>query len=454
MRPLVSKKAPAAGISREVVARLFGPPAARDFAVRYPDGSVEEPPGEARFALALRRPGALRRMLLPPTQVALGEAYLRDDFDVEGNMEEATGLADLIAVRLRSPAASLRLFGLLRALPADDLPADGDGAGRPASWLRGRRHSRRRDAVAVRSHYDTGNDFYALWLDRRMVYSCAYFPTGEEDIDAAQEAKLDLICRKLRLQPGESLLDIGCGWGSLVLYAAGNYGVRATGITLSKPQAELARRRISEAGLADRCRVEVRDYRDFPRGTSFDKVVSVGMFEHVGRAKLPGYFSEAYRLTRPGGLFLNHGIVTLFPVSAPGRAVARALGPRTSFIQRYVFPDGELVTPGEVLQFAEAAGFETRDVESLREHYALTLRHWVRRLEFRHEEAAKLIGERTYRIWRLYMSASARAFATGRIGIVQTLFSKADESGVCRLPLTREDLYHEAVHPAMSGGTR
>jgi cyclopropane-fatty-acyl-phospholipid synthase len=195
--------------------------------VRYPDGSVEDPPREARFALALRRPGALRRMLLPPSRVALGEACLRDDFDVEGDWKAATGLADAMTARLRSPAASLRLIRLLRALPVDDLLADGNGARRPESRLRGRRHSRGRDAAAVRSHYDAGNGFYALWLDRMMVYSCAYFSTGAEDIDAAQEAKLDLICRKLRLQPGESLLDIGCGWGALVRYAAENYGVRS-----------------------------------------------------------------------------------------------------------------------------------------------------------------------------------------------------------------------------------
>ncbi|MGB3683956.1 MAG: cyclopropane-fatty-acyl-phospholipid synthase family protein [Rubrobacteraceae bacterium] len=443
---------PAATVSRAILADLFGPPAERTFAVRLWDGAVEAPGAgnEPPFTLVLRRPGALRRMLLPPTELALGEAYLRDDFDIEGDMEEAaTILPGGISARLRSPAVLARLVSRLRALPDDDLPEDnGSGTAR----FTGRRHSRKRDAAAVRSHYDAGNDFYALWLDRRMVYSCAYFPTGTEDIDAAQEAKLDLICRKLRLKPGESLLDIGCGWGSLAIYAAENYGVRSTGITLSEPQAALARRRISEAGLDDRCRVEVRDYRDFPQDITFDKVVSVGMFEHVGRAKLPAYFAEAHRLLRPGGLFLNHGIVTLSRLSAPARAVASALGPRTSFIQRYVFPDGELVTPAEVLRYAEAAGFETRDLESLREHYALTVRHWVRRLESRHEEAARLAGEQTYRVWRLYMAACARAFAKGRIGVVQTLFSKADKNGVCQLPATRADLYRE--WPAEQGGAR
>jgi cyclopropane-fatty-acyl-phospholipid synthase len=327
----------------------------------------------------------------------------------------------------------------LRKLPAHDLPekAGQDTLGHP----RGRLHSRRRAAAAVRSHYDVGNEFYALWLDARMVYSCAYFDTGEEDIHVAQEAKLDLICRKLRLEHGETLLDIGCGWGSLVLHAAERYGVRATGITLSERQATFARARIAEAGLADRCRIEVRDYRDLPREAVFDKVVSVGMFEHVGRARLPTYFSQAFRLTRPGGLFLNHGIVTLSSHPVPLRMLERPLARRTSFIQRYVFPDGELVPPADVLRLAEAAGFETRDLESLREHYAHTLRRWVGRLEEHHDEAARIAGEMTYRIWRLYMSGSARAFARGRIGVIQTLFSRKDRVGRSRLPLTRRDVY-------------
>lgn len=440
-----------ARVSREIVGWLFGPSAARDFAVHYPDGSVEDPQGVPRFTLVLRRPGALRRMLLPPTDLALGEAYLRDDFDVEGDIEAATGLASRISWRLRSPAMSVRLLGLLHELPADDLQAD--GAGRPAPRLSGRRHSPRRDAEAVRFHYDAGNDFYELWLDERMVYSCAYFEAKEEDIDAAQEAKLDYLCHKLRLGPGETLLDIGCGLGSLVLYAAERYGVRATGITLSEQQADLARRRIDEAGLADRCLIEVRDYRDLPRETIYDKVVSVGMFEHVGRSKLPTYFAEARRLTRPGGLFLNHGIVTLSPASPPARLARSVLAPKTSFIQRYVFPDGELVTPAEMLRYAEGSGLETRDLESLREHYALTLRRWVRRLEDRRDEARRLVGERTYRTWRLYMAGSARAFATGRIGVVQALFSRTREGGLCELPLTRADLYRER-RPAAKGGTR
>ena len=441
MRTETAQTRDAAGktVTLAVLEDLFGPPAERTFSLRLWDGTIEVPGHEPRFTLVLNRPGALRRMLLPPTELALGEAYLRDDFDVEGNLERATELADVLAARLRSPALLASLARRLRRLPADDAP-ENEGSRAPGR-LKGRLHSRSRDAAAVRSHYDVGNEFYALWLDRRMVYSCAYFETGEEGIDTAQEAKLDLICRKLRLKPGESLLDIGCGWGSLVLHAAERYGVRATGITLSEHQADFARARIAEAGLTDRCRIEVRDYRDLPRGSVFDKVVSVGMFEHVGRARLPTYFSQAYRLTRPGGFFLNHGIVTLSSRPSPLRMVERALSQRTSFIQRYVFPDGELVPPAEVLRFAEAAGFETRDVESLREHYALTLRRWVGRLEQHHDEAVRLVSEQTYRVWRLYMSGSARGFATGRIGIIQALFSKSGESGHSNLPLTRKDLY-------------
>ncbi len=431
--------------ARAVLADLFGPPDRRTFAVRLWDGSTDSPPpGQAsRFTLVLRRPGALRRMLLPPSELALGEAYLRDDFDVEGELEAAVALGDTLAERLRSPAAVVRLVRRLRTLPADDLPPVGpNGHARAAAHLVGLRHARRRDAAAVRYHYDVGNDFYALWLDRRMVYSCAYFPTGAEDLDTAQTAKLAHLCRKLRLQPGERLLDIGCGWGGLVQYAAERYGVQALGITLSGPQAALARARIAAAGLGDRCRVEVRDYRDLPRGAAFDKVVSIGMVEHVGRAKLPDYFATAYRLTRPGGLFLNHGIVGLTSGAAGWMrsAVERVWG-RGTFIQRYVFPDGELVPPGEALRHAEAAGFEARDVEGLREHYALTLRHWVRRLEARHDEAAALAGEQTYRVWRLYMAGVAHSFTTGRLGVTQMLFSRPDAAGRTHLPLTRADLY-------------
>jgi cyclopropane-fatty-acyl-phospholipid synthase len=379
-------------------------------------------------------------MFVPPSELALGEAYLRDDFDVEGSLEAATMLQESIAGVLKSPLLLGRILSLLLSLPTDDLHPERVKGG--VKGLSGRIHSRGRDAVAVRHHYDTGNGFYSLWLGHRMVYSCAYFETGAESINQAQEAKLDMICRKLRLQPSETLLDIGCGWGALVKFAAEHYDVRATGITLSAPQAEIARESVRAAGLQDRVTIEVLDYRDMPRRVEFDKVVSVGMFEHVGRVRLPAYFREAFRLTKPGGLFLNHGIA-LGPLHNRGvpAVLESLLWKEGAFVQKYVFPDGELMLPGEAIDIAEGAGFETRDVENLREHYTLTLRHWVRGLEEHHDEAVSLVGEETYRVWRLYMSGSAYAFDSGNISVVQALFSRPDGHGKAHLPLTRKSMY-------------
>ena len=291
-------------------------------------------------------------------------------------------------------------------------------------------HSRDRDRQAISYHYDLPVDFYALWLDRRMVYSCAYFATPEEDLDSAQEHKLDYICKKLRLRRGERLLDIGCGWGGLIMHAAAHYGVQSVGITLSAPQAELARQRLRESGLNHRCRVEVSDYRDIEHGQRYDKIVSVGMFEHVGEALLPEYFSRAYQLLRPGGAFLNHGIAY--------SATYHRHGP--SFSDRYVFPDSDLVPINTTIRAAELSGFEVRDVESLREHYALTLHNWVHRLETHAEEARRITDDTTYRIWRLYMAGAAHRFRSGRMNVYQTLLAKPllGESG---LPLAREDWY-------------
>lgn len=436
-------------VARRAVGALFGAPAERAFAVRYWTGAEERAaarsPGAPRFTLVIRRPGALRRMCLPPSELALGEAFVRGDFDVEGDLEAAVGLGPVIAARLRSPRATVRLAALLLRLPArndDDTQREEwvRSSGRWRCWY----GARARAAASIRFHYDVGNDFYGLWLDARRVYSCAYFAAGGENIDAAQSAKLEHICRKLRLRPGERLLDIGCGWGGLIRYAAAHFGVEAVGITLSPSQAAYACERIAAEGLGGRCRAEVRDYRDLAGNGVFDKIVSVGMFEHVGRKRLAAYFRTAYRLLRPGGLFMNHGIVSLEqgrPVGLRER-LRRVLWRQGEFLDRYVFPDGELAPLSTAVGHAEAAGFETRDVESLREHYTLTLRHWVRRLEAREFDAVALAGEpATYRVWRLYMAASAYAFATARIGIAQLLLARPDASGRCDLPATRADLY-------------
>jgi len=439
--------------ARTVMELLLGPPETRSCAVRYWDGSQDAVAAGTRpfFTLVLRSAGSLRRMLTPPTELKLAEAYIRGDVDIEGEIEYAAAIGEEVRVRMGRPGALARLVRHAVALPHDD-PAERTRRRRDHLGLLGRRHSRARDRAAVRSHYDVGNDFYALWLDERMVYSCAYFPTGQEDINAAQEAKLDLLCRKLRLAPGERLLDIGCGWGGLVRFAASRYGVDALGITLSERQAKLANARIRAEGLEESCRVEVRDYREFPKGTVFDKVVSVGMFEHVGRSRLPTYFHEAARLTRPGGLFLNHGIVRSLG-SGPmlQYLTRRALWREGAFVSRYVFPDGELVPLDFALHCAEKAGLEARDVETLREHYVLTLRQWVRRLEKARVRAESLVGAQTYRVWRLYMAASAHAFETGKISLAQVLLARPDEHGHVNVPRTRADIYATPGDSARAG---
>jgi cyclopropane-fatty-acyl-phospholipid synthase len=434
----------AASRCREVLTALFGEPGQRTFDVRFWDGTVDRganpnPP----YTLALNRPAALRRMLLPPNELSIVEAFIAGDIDIDGSMEAASNLGEQIGGRLRSPLAIARLVRLVLGLPGqaeDDLA---DTRFPEHARKLGPRHTPVRDAAAIQFHYDVGNDFYKLWLDRRMVYSCAYFTSKDETLENAQAAKLDLICRKLRLKPGERLLDIGCGWGGLIMHAAEHYGVDATGITLSENQAALARERIKKAGLSDRCRVEIRDYRALTKSDGYDKISSVGMVEHVGLTHLPVYFASAFRALKPGGLFMNHGIVSL------GEARPRSIGERIfrkfwradAFIDKYVFPDGKLTATHSVISAAEGAGFEVRDMESLREHYAMTLRHWVRSLEEKAEDVKSLVGDHTFRVWRLYMAASANAFSTAAINIVQTVLAKPDTRGKSNIPLTREDLY-------------
>jgi cyclopropane-fatty-acyl-phospholipid synthase len=434
----------AASRCRDVLTAVFGEPGQRTFDVRFWDGTVDRSANpNPSYTLVLNRPAALRRMLLPPTELSIVESFIAGDVDIDGSMEAASQLGEQIGGRLRSPLAIARLVQMVLGLPgqADDDLAD-TRFPEHARKL-GPRHTPVRDAAAIQFHYDVGNDFYKLWLDRRMVYSCAYFKTQDETLENAQAAKLDLICRKLRLKPGERLLDIGCGWGGLIMHAAEHYGVDATGITLSENQAAFARERIKKAGLSDRCRVEIRDYRTLAESDGYDKISSVGMVEHVGLTHLPVYFASAFRALKPGGLFMNHGIVSL------GEARPRSIGERIfrkfwradAFIDKYVFPDGKLTATHSVISAAEGAGFEVRDMESLREHYAMTLRHWVRSLEEKADEVKLLVGDHTFRVWRLYMAASANAFSTAAINIVQTVLAKPDARGKSNIPLTREDLY-------------
>jgi cyclopropane-fatty-acyl-phospholipid synthase len=433
--------------ARAIVSLAFGPIAERTFDVRYWDGSVDHnDAGFTQFRLGINRPGALRRMLLRPSELSIVESYLSGDIDIDGGFESAMGLADQIGEHVRSPRVLARLVRHLLALPSQDAVDDVRVARSEAVVERvGKPHDPTRDRAAIQFHYDVGNDFYQLWLDEQMVYSCAYYHDPSDSLEEAQRAKLDLICRKLRLRPGHRLLDVGCGWGALIMHASRHYGVTAVGITLSDAQATLARERIAAAGLADRCRVEIRDYRALPPDAHFDRISSVGMIEHVGQAQLRAYFDALHRALVPGGLLLNHGITSMKEAHPRGPLawLEGKLWQRDAFIHQYVFPDGKLTAYQSVIAAAEAAGFETRDTESLREHYALTLRAWVARLVEQHDRAVALTSERIFRIWRLYMTASAYAFVHARINVLQTLLAKPDAKGRVELPMTREDLLSE-----------
>jgi len=390
-------------VSRSVfdrLVRLARAPAPR---VRAWDGT-EFGPSDAASTLVLEHPGSLRALLLPPSDLTAGEAYVYDDIDIEGDIFETLRWAASIAENAPGPIGRYLISRDLRKLPEEARRHD---ARRPT--FAGRRHSKRRDSDAVSYHYDTGNRFYELFLGTTMAYSCAYFLDPAEDLDVAQRRKIDLVCRKLELRSGMRFLDIGCGWGSLVTHAAATYGVDAVGVTVSGEQAEYARMMAKELGVEDRVRIIHGDYREV-KGT-YDAIASVGMVEHVGRAKLDEYFTTCKALLADGGAFLNHGITT--------RNRSRKRG--ESFVDTYVFPDGELVPIDVMLAAAERSGFETRDLESMRMSYARTLRRWVANLEDHAVEAVAQSSQRTYRIWRLYMAASVLGFESGHLGVYQAL---------------------------------
>jgi cyclopropane-fatty-acyl-phospholipid synthase len=422
---------PPTGPARHILQRLF-----RNFdgCVRFClwDGTeVHLGRGCPEFSLVFRSPKAFRDMVLSRHPLNLVESYFQGLIDIDGDLYSALRLRHYLDSLQLSLADKAVLAA--RALTIRPDRTESDGSRKWAKRLRQRLglvdgKELNRDAIAF--HYDVSNDFYALWLDERMVYSCAYYEDAGQSLEQAQCNKLDHICRKLRLKPGERLLDIGCGWGALVCWAAEHYGVEAHGITLSRSQYEYAQQTIRQRGLEDKVTVELTDYRDL-KG-EYDKLASVGMFEHVGLKNLPTYFAVAHRLLKPGGLFLNHGITS--DEGGWKKNVA------TEFINRYVFPDGQTETVGTVQRFMEEAGFEIHDVEALRHHYALTLREWVRRLERHREAALEHVPESVYRIWRLYMAASAMQFEAGNTGVYQILASRRAPL-VSPVPLTRRDLY-------------
>ncbi len=399
--------------------------------LRFWDGSLLPSARADAPVIEVRDTSAIAHLLHAPNQIGLARAWVSGGLavDTDDDLEAVLRLrGEFGALRLtpweraRLVTAAVRIAGsaVLRRPPVPEIEA------LPV----GRLHSLVRDRTAIQHHYDVSNDFYRLLLGPSMVYSCAYFDHPDESLEAAQERKLELICRKLRLAPGERLLDIGCGWGSLLIHAARHHGVHGVGVTLSPAQADLARERIEAAGLSDRIEIRVSDYREITDGP-FDKIASVGMYEHVGRAELGGYARTLHDLLAPGGLFLNHGIARLHSDPPPA----------DTFLTRYVFPDGELHPVTDVMGALQDAGLEVRDVESLREHYVHTLRGWLANLHARRTQAQAEIGADREAVWRMYMLGSALGFEAGDITVYQVLGTRPDAPH--GLPLRRSQLLRE-----------
>ncbi|MBO0918097.1 cyclopropane-fatty-acyl-phospholipid synthase family protein [Streptomyces sp. NBC_01260] len=404
--------------------------------IRAWDGSESGPPGAP--ALVIRNRRALRRLLWKPGELGLARAWVAGEIDIEGDLYEALDLvAGLIWDRgaeakdsvhpVRDPKLRAAAKGLLQlAGPWPPPPPPPEEVRRRTGAL----HTKRRDKEAISHHYDVGNDFYELVLGPSMVYSCAYWEDGG-NLEDAQRDKLDLVCRKLALKEGDRLLDVGCGWGSMAIHAAREYGARVTGVTLSTEQAAFARKRIAEEGLTDRIEIRVQDYRDVRDGP-YDAISSIGMAEHVGSVRYREYADDVYALLKPGGRLLNHQIARRPEKDESAYHV-------DEFIDAYVFPDGELAPLGRTVATLEEAGFEARDVESLREHYALTLRRWVANLEKDWNLAVKMTSPGRARVWRLYMAASALSFEHNKIGVNQILAVRPAQGGSARMPLRARD---------------
>jgi cyclopropane-fatty-acyl-phospholipid synthase len=410
------------------VRTLLGPPS-RGFEVALWDGSVLPAVGTApKGRLVFRSPAAAEALLVPPaSEVRAAEAFTAGILDIEG---DTLGVLEA-AARWPGPPHNVKTFtavaaGWWQRVQSALMPR-----------LHGRRHTQARDRSAVQYHYDVSNDFYRLFLGPSLVYSCAFFARGDQSLEDAQEAKLDLICRKLDLRATDRLLDVGCGWGALLRHAVLRYGAGGLGITVSEHQLAEARSRLAALPV-HAMQVRAADYRQLSEEPPFDKVASIGMMEHVGSERLDVYFEAMFHATRPGGLFLNHAIA---PMPTPRNTIPWLSRDDGGFIRRYIFPDSELIPVGHVVEAAERAGFEVRDLESLREHYAETLAHWLHRLEGRFEEAVQLVGAERARAWRLYLASSSVAFRLGEIGVFQLLLLHPGPDGHAPVPRNREHWY-------------
>ena len=364
-----------------------------------------------KVKVALRRPEALKALVRPGLG-KIAQAYVEGDLDLDCDIHELVRFAESYCGPQQVD---------LKKRDSDDW-----------KWWW---HTRRFDREAISQHYDVSNEFFALWLDSQRVYSCAYYRAADDSLDLAQQQKVDHICRKLNLQPGERFLDVGCGWGALIFRAAEKFGARATGITLSEQQFDYVTEQIKARDIAGRCEVRLLDYRDFAEDEPFDKIASVGMFEHVGKKNLPTYFAKLHRLLKPGGLLMNHGL------TSAGLYSGGLSSDVTQFIDRYVFPGGEIPHLAKEIELMATENLECFDVECLRPHYAKTLWHWAERLDARQDEARKLVGEKKYRIWRIYMAGYALAFERGWVSVYQVLAGRRLAGGGSPMPLTREFMY-------------
>jgi cyclopropane-fatty-acyl-phospholipid synthase len=410
---------------------LFNGYKGENFTIRLWDGfsinSKQE--GEIKFIVRINDPGVIRDIFLPPGELKITESFFFERMDINGDLICAIESAQAIILPKLNVRAMYRLLRMLIALPKTKFVNTGT---KYIATQQGKEHSLARDKVSVSFHYDVSNEFYKIWLDKNLVYSGGYFENQQTDLDNAQLDKLEQICRSLELKKGEDLLDIGCGWGSLIIYAAKNYGVKCTGITLSKEQAELANRRISEAGLSETCKVMVKDYRELDSNYKYDKISSIEMLHHVGGNNLQNFFEIVHRLLKNDG--------KCFIIAITKKEGSRFKNPL--FAKKYFMPDYHLVSIGELIRLTEIEKFEITDLESLREHYYLTAKHWIHNLEEHHEETLKYVNEVIHRVWRLSFALMAYGFKSGLLNFYRFVLIKNNSKQFIN-NLTRKHLYSE-----------